>query len=328
MIRSTFARRAVTALTCVAALAGTVRAQDIYAFTDNATLIRFNSASPGSVTTVGTITGLTTGVLQSIDFRPATGQLYALSYELNTDMAQLYTINLGTAVATPVGGAVTLTGTGGANRVSIDFNPVTDLIRVVTAGTANSTSYRLNPTTGALVAQDTNLAFAAGDPHFGVQPYVASIAYSNNVPSASSTTLYGYDFGRDAVVTVGSVGGTPVSPNTGQLFTVGASGISSTFDTIGFDIGTGANAYLAAAEVSTGGFNDNLFSVNLTTGAVTNLGQIGPGLEVVDMAVTFAAVPEPTGLAFVGAGAVGVAYGVRKWRTRRRGRRGARRVAR
>jgi hypothetical protein len=310
MVRRVLTARTVLALTCVAALAAPAFTEELYAITTTSTLLRFDSTNPGAVTTIGAVTGITTGTLRSIDFRPATGELYGLSYDLNTDAAQLYRINGTTAAATPVGSAVTLSGTGGASRASLDFNPVVDLARVVTAGTT-STNYRLNPTTGALVAQDTNLAFAAGDPSTGA-PYVASIAYSNNVPTASSTTLYGYDFARDVLVRIGSLGGSPVSPNTGQLFTIGNSGVSTTSDTIGLDIGPTGNAYLSG---SVSGFNDSLMSVNLATGAATNLGLIGTGVDVMDIAVV-AAIPEPTSLALGCLGVAGGAFAL--WRKRRR----------
>jgi len=299
----------VMALTCVAALAGVTRAQNIYAVTDTSTLIRFNPATPGTVITVGTVSGITTGTLQSIDFRPATGALYGVSYDPTSNAAQLYTINLNNAVATAVGAPVTLTGTSGATRVSVDFNPVVDLLRVVTSGTANTTNYRINPTTGALVAQDTNLAFATGDPNAGQTPTVSAIAYSNNTPGASATTLYGYNFNNDALVRIGSVGGSPVSPNTGQVFTVGSSGQAATTETIGLDI-TGTNTAFLSASV--GGFNDSLFTVDLNTGAATLVGQIGSGVDVLDIAVTAAAVPEPASFALGGIGALGATYVVRQ----------------
>lgn len=64
---------------------------------------------------------------------------------------------------------------------------------------------------------DTMLAFAGGG-----TPSVPALAYSNNLPGGTPTTLYGYDVGTDALVTIGGLNGTP-SPNGGQVFTVGPS---------------------------------------------------------------------------------------------------------
>ena len=125
-------------------------------------LVMFDSATPGSVTTIGAFTGIVADhALRSIDFRPATGELYALSSSLvDYAFAQLYTVDLGSGALTAVGSGLTLTGNTYA-LTEIDFNPVTDLIRVITAGsTANN--FRVDPNTGALLAVDTDLSWAAG----------------------------------------------------------------------------------------------------------------------------------------------------------------------
>src|SRR5436309_896480 len=62
---------------------------------------------------------------------------------------------------------------------------------------------------------------------------------------ATTTTLFGIDSNLDVLVRQGSVDGTPVSPNTGQLFTVGPLGVNTT-NLVGFDIsGTTGTAYAA-----------------------------------------------------------------------------------
>ena len=117
-------------------------------------LVRFNSSAPGTVTTVGPFTGLVSGhTMRSIDFRPANGQLYGLSTNTAGSAAQIYTINLMTAACTPVGTGLTL-GTNAFTFIEMDFNPVADRIRIVTAGngTVGNNNFRANPDTGALVA--------------------------------------------------------------------------------------------------------------------------------------------------------------------------------
>ena len=55
-----------------------VSAATLYGVTTGNSLIRFDSATPGTTTTVGAITGLQGGEnVLGIDFRPATGQLFA-----------------------------------------------------------------------------------------------------------------------------------------------------------------------------------------------------------------------------------------------------------
>ncbi len=43
-----------------------------------------------------------------------------------------------------------------------------------------NTNYVLNPNTGAVQLAATSLAFASGDPNFGVDPNVVNSAYTNN----------------------------------------------------------------------------------------------------------------------------------------------------
>ena len=112
-------------------------------------LVSFLSSSPGTVTTIGPFTGVVAGHgVRSLDFRPATGVLYAIS--TNGAAAQLYTVNLTNAALTPVGPGVTL-GTNIFISVEMEFNPVVNLIRVVTAASgasAQNNNFRLNPDTG------------------------------------------------------------------------------------------------------------------------------------------------------------------------------------
>ena len=64
---------------------------------------------------------------------------------------------------------------------------------------------RLNPNNGAVAGVDTALAFAAGDANAGQNPNLVGSAYTNNFAGSTSTTLYGIDSNRDALVTQGSL---------------------------------------------------------------------------------------------------------------------------
>jgi hypothetical protein len=244
-----------------------LRAELIYAVTSAGFLVRFQSAAPGTVTGVGTITGLQGGeTILGIDFRPATGQLYGLG-----STSRLYVINTTTATATQVGSG-TFTPALSGTSFGFDFNPVVDRIRVVSDADQN---VRLNPDTGAAVATDTNLAYAVGDPNAGANPNVVGSAYSNNLFSATSTTLFGIDSNLDVLVRQGSVDGTPVSPNTGQLFTVGALGVNAN-DVVGFDV-SGATGVAYASLCAIGGPTCGLYTISLVTGAATLVGGIAVG---------------------------------------------------
>ncbi len=271
-------------------------------------LVSFDSTTPGTITTIGNFSGVTAGQsLRSIDFRPSTGQLYALSSSAAT--AQLYTVNLSTAALTPVGTGFTLPSTNA--RVEIEFNPVADNIRVVGGAPTNNNS-TLNPVTGSLIAQQTNLAWAAGDVLFGSIPSICGIAYSNNTSGASSTTLYGFDFITGALVRIGGVGGSP-SPDLGQMTTINNPPAALSFNAgLGIDI-SGASGTLYETHDDPTGAAMNFYRRDLTTGAETLVGAYGSGLFIVDISVQPLAVPEPSTL-LLGASAFFLIAGRKRFR--------------
>jgi hypothetical protein len=212
-------------------LAAGAHAETIYGITGSASdasfgdkLVRFDSATPNNVITVGTFTG-TTGfqVVRSIDFHPFTNQLYAISTSLTApNVAQLYTVNLSNAVLTKVGPEFSL-GTNTNQYVEMEFNPVTGTIRILTgeneqSGRQNNFELTLSPF-GAVT--QTTLNYDPSDPdkvNFDNNQIMAS-AFTN--PSAGQTTLYAWDWGGfDSLVTVGNVNGTPNPPSSGLLFNV------------------------------------------------------------------------------------------------------------
>lgn len=208
--------------------------------------------------------------LVGIDTRPATGELYALSKK-----GRLYRLDARSGRASAVGSAAGSIG----SAVGFDFNPTVDRIRVVTAEGRN---LRLHPDTGAVAGVDSELAYSTG----GSAPRVAASAYTNSVAGATTTGLYGLDAAKDALVTQGSLPGrTPVvSPNTGQLFTVGRLGIDITAVN-GFDLSPGASSALAAVQRDSHGLfgSSKLVRVNLRTGRATSVLALGLG-DVVGLA--------------------------------------------
>ncbi len=256
-----------------------VPAATIYAVTSGNKLVSFDSKTPGAIKSPVAITGLQPNeTLAGIDFRPANGQLYAVG-----STSRVYLINVTSGVATAAGAAFTPPLNGKA--FGVDFNPVPDRIRVVSDA---DQSLRLHPDTGAVGGTDMPLAYAAGDPNAGQNPNVVSVAYSNNIAGTKTTTLYGLDSNLDILVRQGSPDGAPISPNTGQLFTIGKLGVDIT-EVTGFDIASASGmAYLTLT--SPGAKSSSLYTVNLTTGAATLVGAIGGTEAVRDLAVE---VPKP-----------------------------------
>lgn len=239
--------------------ATTISAATAFGVTATNQLVRFNTATPGTTATVGTITGLQPGEsILGIDFRPANGQLYGLG-----SSSRLYTINITSGMATQVGtaGAFTLNGTA----FGFDFNPTVDRIRVVSNTGQN---LRLHPDTGGLTATDTPL-------NPGV-PNVNAAAYTNNFAGATSTTLYDIDTTTNSLYIQNP-------PNAGTLILVGPLGVVST-DSTGFDIAPFSGQALAALTV--GGMS-RLYTINLTTGTATLVGMIGNGTVLRGLAIAF-----------------------------------------
>ena len=255
-------------------------------------LVRYDSSFPSNIVSSVAISGLQQNEsIKGIDFRPATGQLYALGstsrlYQVNTVTGQVFAVG---APFTP-----TLNGTS----FGFDFNPVIDRIRVVAETNTNTV---LNPNDGTGTGV-TNLFYGAGDPNFGVDPNVVDSAYTNSVAGANATQLYGIDTGLDILVTQANSAGT--------LGTVGPLGIN-VVSVGGFDISPRGNQIAYAALLPSNSSQSNLYAINLGTGLATNLGQIDGGLFISSLAVApdkivQPNVPEPTSLALTIFGVVGL----------------------
>ncbi len=247
---------------------------------DGNVLLTFDHAAPGTTLSSQPITGLETGEqILAIDFRPASGQLYALG-----STSRVYVVDPSTGAASAVG-AGPFTPALAGESFGLDFNPTVDRIRLVSDAEQN---LRLHPDTGLVAGTDTPLAYATGDVATGADPSVTSVAYTNSVAGATSTTLYAIDAARDTLVRIGSIGASPVSPNTGQLFTVGALG-SDAGGATGFDISSATGVAFAAFSPA-GAPGTGLYTVDLSTGTSTFLGVIAGTVGIGGLAVAQAPV--------------------------------------
>jgi hypothetical protein len=254
-------------------------AETIFGLTTDNRLFSFDSAAPNTVTQVNgfsPVNGLPPNeFLLAIDFRPvATNSPFAASngvlYALGATH-HLYTIDTSNGTATIVPAApFTMTG----NAFGADFNPAADLFRFVSDLNQN---VRLNPNSGAVIANDTNLLYAPGDPNSGTDPNIVAAAYINNFGGAPQTTLYGIDSALDTLVRVGGINSIP-SANAGQLFTIGGLGVDTT-DEIGLDVSGQSGVAYASLTPTVGPLDtvSGFYQVNLATGAATFIGTIGHG---------------------------------------------------
>src|SRR5262249_39089327 len=152
----------------------------IWALDSTNKLMSFRAAETDKITTPKAVTGLQAGdKLAGIDYRPASGQLFALA--VNGAQGRGYSINPVTGAATAVGTGFTMPQSAGATAgkdYGFDFNPSVDKIRVVADSRDN---FRLNPDTGAVAGAD-----------FMLSPGVAvtGVAYDRSFAGSKVTTLY------------------------------------------------------------------------------------------------------------------------------------------
>lgn len=189
---------------------------------DGTQLVVFSDDGQRSVA----ISGLATGErVVGLDVRPRNPtQLYGIG-----SSSQVYIIDAQSGTASKVGsgfGAQTpLAGTA----FGVDFNPAVDRIRIISNTGQN---LRVHPDTGALVAVDGPLKYAAGDANAGSPASGVGYTYAElNAPplAPAMTTLYDIEANRDTLVT-------QLPPNDGTLNTVGALKRVNAGDQVGFDI--------------------------------------------------------------------------------------------
>jgi hypothetical protein len=235
-----------------------------YATNTAGKLLRFNSDNPSKLRSKQ-ITGLPMGVsIKGIDFRPASGDLYALGSD-----RVVYRLNPNTAIAVPEGKSFDqMPSILSGNSNGFDFNPTVDKIRVTSDAADN---LRLNPDDGTLLMVDTKLTPA------GVQ--VVGSAYTNSSFTAFATRpavteLYAYDIGA--------------SPdrlwiqrpaNAGTLIMPLSTGLDLGSN-VGFDIaGVNNQGWLAGTAKARNA--SRLYKLDVNTGRTKSLGRIGDGSHTI-----------------------------------------------
>lgn len=290
-------------------VSGQASAEPIYAVTSPAgvvNIISFDSATPGTINATRRITGLLPNeAIGGIDFRPANGLLYGVSYRPNNTPGpnRIYIIN-------PETGAATLVSTLNQEvrgSFGIDFDPVENQLRVV--DNAGSRNLRIDADTGE-VTLEQRLTYAPGDRNAPRIPGAVGLAYTNSVAEATEASLF----------TINTNGGPYLAalnpPNEGTLNTVGLLGFgTNSSELVGFDIsGATGTAYATFAFARRG---SSLFTVDLNTGLATEIDRIGGNLGplVIGLAAPVAApIPEPATLVLLGTGLAGIGAAVRKQR--------------
>jgi trimeric autotransporter adhesin len=241
-----------------------IPAATVFAATVDNRLVSFKPNTPGTFDTNTAFTGLQGGeIVLGIDFRQTNGRLYAA-----TNSGRIYTVD-------PATGAATLASTlmadgadttnpfagldGTATGFGVDFNPVADRLRIVSSTGQN---LRINVDTGLVT---TDAALNPGGPQ------VVAVAYKQSFPAPAATQLLDIDLATNSLLLQNP-------PNDGTLTPVG--GVldpALTFSSnAGFDIGGGDDGLSIAALQPTGSAQSVLYRLNLKTGALTQVGALGP----------------------------------------------------
>ena len=247
-------------------------------------LIRFNRNQPGNLTLDIPITGLASNELvRGIDFRTeGNGQLYAMCIlEIageNNNVARLCTLNTSTGALTTVGSGPFLTDMPDAStQAGFDFEYRANFEHTATAirvTLIDGRNLRLNPINGFLEAIDTPLTTSA----------ITGIACDVWTGGEAATTVYGINLNTasPSLWRIGGIGGNP-SADGGITTRIGALNLPTPGSTLnGFDISEDGKAYLNEIRIVTpGNFQNFLHTVDLRTGATTQIGQIGTGVVLI-----------------------------------------------
>jgi hypothetical protein len=222
-------------------------------------LLRYRSIDPSAPLASIAIAGVQNGErITALDFRPDTGQLYGLG-----STKRIYTLDTATGQATQVGTDPFVPALVGALS-DMDFDPVTGQIRIVTVSGQN---IRVNP--------DTGVAFAVTP----IAAAVSGIAYTDNVPGASATTIYGYQATGAftfELVRIGGVDGVP-SADGGAVTPVANGPANPIVEPMpGLDIAAADGALFGSV------LNGFLSKIDYSTGSTKSLGSFadsGGGVE-------------------------------------------------
>ena len=263
----------------------------VYGLTSSDELVKFSPAAPGTVTTVGALSGLQGGEsVLGLDFRPSTGKLYAF-----TSAGRLYTVDTTTAALTAASTlAADATDTSDAftglttdSAYGVDFNPTGPVaLRIV--GNAGRNLRVANPDVGNTFT-DGALSYGA----FGV----SAAAYTNSFAGTTATSLFVIDPTTDRLFL-------QAPPNDGVLKDRGPLGVDAS-RVNGFDI-VGVDAAYAALTV---GAETALYRVDVTSAwaaaRATRIGAIGAaGVKGLAIATATIAPVDPTIVALVGTAGV------------------------
>ncbi|MBC8038201.1 MAG: DUF4394 domain-containing protein [Rhizobiales bacterium] len=239
----------LVASTALMAAASTGFAASVLGLAGDKTLVMFDTET-GTVSSTMEVTGVNR--LAGIDFRPANNTVIGVTPE-----SVIVTIDLKTGAATELSRMNTPLAIGEA-PVIVDFNPMADRLRYMTA----TTNHRVNADTGE-VTVDGSLAYKEGDMHKGETPNIVAAAYINSYGKPEATAMYNIDATIGALIS-------QKPPNEGTLSAIGKLGIENAGPDYAFDVHATKDGVNTAWLVN----GNKMYAVDLKTGAASEAGAI------------------------------------------------------
>lgn len=249
------------------ALAAPASAEVAFVVDVNNNLFRLDIDRSGGTNCVlvGPLTGLAGSAsekIQGMDFRPATGGLYALS----TD-EHLYLIDPATAQVTRL---FTFVNTMPDNVRAFDFDPSNDRLRLI---------FRLENFDRQVLVDMNNFDVISQQAISGLPEHdsIVGIAY---VPTkgATGSTLYGVGYYSDDLYRIGNANDpTGASQAQGAVTPIIDLGVSVDINSIGLDATMSGDIYMVASVAGA----QRLFLIDPTEGAISVLGLQAPELAEV-----------------------------------------------
>jgi len=238
---------------------------------DGGTLVTMaDIAQPGEVETHALDTAL-----RAIAFRPVTGQLLGFADGM------IYEVDPMSGELTDLGATFMDDAMIGEGAVAFDFNNQIDAVRAVGADGSNLVyfpeGFGDNDERANSVRRFTDAFYVEGDMSANAEPEIFANAYTNAIAgeTASATAQYAIDARANALVTLAN--------NAGELASVGYLTLDGeTVDVTdwgGFDIVSpeeGTDMAYALLQID-GEDMAGLYSVDLETGALTELAELGMG---------------------------------------------------
>jgi Ca2+-binding RTX toxin-like protein len=198
MSRAAIAAAAAAAFLAFASSAQAWNTDELYGITDATPphLVSFAPVNPIFFASDEPISGLgANDAVAGMDTSPRDGGLYLLTHD-NTNNLKLWALDASTATATLIGqltaapGDVYLPNQETAASYGVDFNPQSNLLRVIGAGTFSN--LRVNPANAQVT---TDSAINGGAP---LAAAIRGVAFHNNDNDpATNTVQYVYDWAND-----------------------------------------------------------------------------------------------------------------------------------